>query len=145
LIVLASGEKRAVLIASMSSALQTHAFESRSTILVVEDDHDIRVSVRNLLEDEGYRVLSVTDGRIALDVLLHAEPMPSLIILDLMLPVMDGWKFAECLRALPQFAGIPILIMSAWDEPPPPDQIVGFVKKPIDTGALLSLVERHCD
>jgi CheY-like chemotaxis protein len=129
----------------MASALQTHPFESRSTILVVEDDHDIRVSVRNLLEDEGYRVLSVTDGRTALDVLEEADPAPSLIILDLMLPVMDGWKFAERLRARPRFAGIPILIMSAYDAPPPPARIVGFVKKPIDTDALLRLVERHCD
>jgi two-component system, chemotaxis family, chemotaxis protein CheY len=121
-----------------------HVFESRSTVLVVEDDHDIRVSVRNLLEDEGYRVLSVTNGKLALDLLERAEPRPSLIILDLMLPVMDGWEFAEQLRERPRLARIPILIMSAYDEPPPPEGVVGFVKKPIDAGLLLNVVDRFC-
>ncbi|MCU1281960.1 MAG: cheY [bacterium] len=127
------------------TALQPHAFESRSTVLVVEDDHDIRVSVRNLLEDEGYRVLTVTNGRLALDLLERVNPTPSLIILDLMLPVMDGWEFAERLRARPRLAGIPIVIMSAYDDPPPPEDVVGFVKKPIDVGALMSVVDRYCD
>lgn len=129
----------------MAAAVQPHAFESRSTILVVEDDHDIRVSVRNLLEDEGYRVLSVTNGRIALDLLERADPAPSLIILDLMLPVMDGWQFAERLRARPRLADIPIVIMSAYDHPPPPKGTVGFVKKPVDTDLLLGVVDRYCD
>ncbi|MGZ3439851.1 MAG: response regulator [Polyangia bacterium] len=128
----------------MPSAPSPRTFESRSTILVVEDDHDIRVSVRNTLEDEGYRVLSVTNGRIALDLLERADPTPSLIILDLMLPVMDGWKFAEHMRAQPRLADIPILVMSAYEAQPPPPDIVGFVKKPIDTGALLRVVERYC-
>ena len=127
------------------NALHSHPFESRSTVLVVEDDHDIRVSVRNLLEDEGYRVLTVTDGRAALELLEHTAPSPSLIILDLMLPVMDGWQFAERLRALPRLAGIPIVIMSAYQEPPPPEAVVAFVKKPIDTDMLLHVVDRYCD
>ena len=127
------------------NALQSHPFESRGTVLVVEDDHDIRVSVRNLLEDEGYRVLTVTDGRAALDLLEHAKPSPSLIILDLMLPVMDGWQFAERLRALPRLAGIPIVIMSAYQDPPPPEAVVAFVKKPIDSDLLLHVVDRYCD
>ena len=127
------------------NALQPHAFESRSTVLVVEDDHDIRVSVRNLLEDEGYRVLTVTNGHLALDLLERVDPIPSLIILDLMLPVMDGWQFAEQMRTRPRLADIPIVIMSAYQEPPPPAGVVGFVKKPIDTAALLSVVGRYCD
>jgi CheY-like chemotaxis protein len=127
------------------SAQLSHPFESRSTVLVVEDDHDIRVSVRNLLEDEGYRVLTVTDGRAALELLERAEPSPSLIILDLMLPVMDGWQFAERLRASPRLAGIPIVIMSAYQDPPPPEDVVAFVKKPIDTDTLLHVVDRYCD
>jgi CheY-like chemotaxis protein len=129
----------------MPATLHPHAFESRCTILVVEDDHDIRVSVRNLLEDEGYRVVSVTNGHTALDVLERTEPKPQLIILDLMLPVMDGWQFADVIRGKPSLAAIPILIMSAYEDPPPPENIVGFVKKPIDTGALLSVVDRYCD
>ena len=129
----------------MNTATNTYAFESRGTILVVEDDHDIRVGVRTLLEDEGFRVLTVTDGRSALDLLERASEPPRLILLDLMLPVMDGWRFAELLRKRPRLARIPIVIMSAYEEPPPPDGIVGFLKKPVDAEALLRLMAPYCD
>ena len=129
----------------MGAAARTHAFESRATVMVVEDDHDIRVSVRALLEDEGFRVVTVTDGKSALDLLERTPQKPSLIILDLMLPVMDGWHFAARLRARPQLADIPIVIMSAYEDPPPPEGVVGFIRKPIDADALLKLVSSHCD
>ncbi|HWE30205.1 MAG TPA: response regulator [Polyangia bacterium] len=127
------------------NAPSAHVFESRSTVMVVEDDHDIRVGVRSLLEDEGFRVLTVTNGRSALDVLERASELPSLIILDLMLPVMDGWHFAEQVRARPRLAGIPIVIMSAYDDPPPPAGVVGFIKKPLNPDTLLHLVSTYCD
>ena len=129
----------------MSAAINTHAFESRATVMVVEDDHDIRVSVRALLEDEGFRVITVTDGRRALELLEQARDLPSLIILDLMLPVMDGWNFANRVRVHPRLAKIPIVIMSAYEDPPPPKGVVGFVKKPVNSDALLSLVSTYCD
>jgi CheY-like chemotaxis protein len=124
---------------------QPSAVEQRGTILVVEDDHDIRVSVRAVLEDEGFEVLTVTNGRMALDMLERISPVPCLIILDLMLPVMDGWHFAAHLREHPDLGHIPIVIMSAYESPPPPQGVVGFVKKPIDTDKLLHLVSLHCD
>ena len=127
------------------NAAATHAFESRSTVLIVEDDHDIRVGVRALLEDEGFRVLTVTNGQTALDVLDRAKDLPSLIILDLMLPVMDGWHFAERVRERPHLAGIPIVIMSAYESPPPPEGAVGFIKKPVKAETLLHLVSTYCD
>ena len=99
----------------MKTATNTYAFESRGTILVIEDDHDIRVGVRALLEDEGFRVVTVTDGRSALESLERAPEPPCVILLDLMLPVMDGWRFAELLRESPRLARIPIVIMSAYD------------------------------
>jgi CheY-like chemotaxis protein len=118
---------------------------SSGTILVIEDDHDIRVSVRMLLEDEGYTVLTVTNGRMALDLLDRIADEPRLIILDLMLPVMDGWHFAAQLRERPRWHKIPIVIMSAYESPPPPDGAVGFVKKPVDADKLLQLVALHCE
>ena len=126
------------------NATRHHPFESRSTILVIEDDHDIRVNVRNLLEEEGYKVVTVTNGKSALELLERLEPKPCLILLDLMLPVMDGWHFAERLRALPQLAPIPILVMTAYDEPPPPESAIAVFKKPLDVDALLRLVAGHC-
>ena len=112
------------------------------TVLVVEDDHDVRVAVRNTLEDEGYRVLSVTDGRHALELIEHSAP-PDLILLDLMLPVMDGWEFVERVRADARWSAIPIVAMSAYDRQPP-EGIVAFLKKPVRLEALTHLAERFC-
>jgi CheY-like chemotaxis protein len=116
----------------------------QGSILVVEDDHDTRVSLRFLLEDEGYTVLTATDGSSALELLRNAHPKPCVILLDLMLPVMNGWSFAERLKARPEWKGIPIVIMSAFQEPAPPAGVVGFCKKPLDLGSLLKLVEQYC-
>ena len=127
------------------NALGTHPFESRSTVMVIEDDHDIRVSVRALLEDEGYKVLTVTNGLSALSTLERLAELPSLILLDLMLPVMDGWHFAERMRLNPRLANIPVVIMSAYEDPPPPEGVLGFLKKPVDDEALLRVVSAHCE
>jgi CheY-like chemotaxis protein len=127
------------------TAVPNLAAEQRGTILVVEDDHDIRVSVRLVLEDEGFEVLTVTNGRMALDVLERIVEIPCLILLDLMLPVMDGWHFAAHLRGHERLGQIPIVIMSAYETPPPPEGVVGFVKKPVDADSLLRLVSLHCD
>ena len=64
-------------------------------ILVVDDDPDIRDSLREVLEDEGYEVACVGNGREALDHLKTANPRPCVILLDLMMPVMDGWQFRK--------------------------------------------------
>jgi two-component system, OmpR family, response regulator CpxR len=125
-------------------AASAHLFESRSTVLLVEDDHDIRVGVRNLLEDRGYKVLTATNGRGALELLASVDPKPSLILLDLMLPVMDGWHFAAQVRAQHPLAAIPIAIMSAFEDPPPPAGVVAFLKKPVRDDQLLQLVETYC-
>ncbi len=113
----------------------------RGTILLVEDDHDIRVALRTMLEDEGYRVLTVTDGRAALALLERTTP-PQLILLDLMLPVMDGWELARELRARPHLAAIPIVVITAFDRVPPP-QAAAVLKKPLDPDHLLRTIERH--
>jgi CheY-like chemotaxis protein len=125
-------------------AIDAYPLESRGTVLVVEDDHDIRVSVRTALEDDGFKVFTVTNGRSALDLLLRMTDLPCLILLDLMLPVMDGWHFAAILQQEPRLSRIPILIMSAYESPPPPEAAVGFVKKPVDADTLLSAIERYC-
>jgi len=82
-------------------------------VLVVEDDRDVRESLVAVLEDAGYRVMSAADGRAALD-LLRAGPRPAVILLDLMMPVMDGFEFrAEQVRD-PSLADVPGGIRSSW-------------------------------
>jgi CheY-like chemotaxis protein len=112
-------------------------------VLVVEDDHDVRVAVRLVLEDEGYQVDSVTDGRRALEHLERSAQLPDLILLDLMMPGMDGWDFAARLRANPRLCSIPVVVVSAFDELPPAG-IVAFLPKPLKFDALLQLAEQHC-
>ena len=129
----------------MNAAAAPHAFESRSTVLLIEDDHEIRVSVRNLLEDEGYKVLTAANGLSALDLLVRSPSPPCLILLDLMLPVLDGWHLVERLRTDPRLAQIPIAVLSAFDSPPPPSDIVGFLRKPVLDDTLLELVGAYCD
>ena len=116
----------------------------QGSVLVVEDDHDTRVSLRYLLEDEGYTVLTATDGSSALELLRHAQPKPSVILLDLMLPVMNGWSFAERIKQRPELKHIPIVIISAFQDPPPPQGAAAFCGKPLDLASLLKLVGQYC-
>lgn len=113
------------------------------TVLVVEDDHDVRVSVRITLESEGYQVDSVTDGRRALEFLERSVEPPDLILLDLMMPGMDGWEFASRLRASQRLRSIPVVVISAFDELPPPG-IVAFLRKPLKFDALMQLAAQYC-
>jgi CheY-like chemotaxis protein len=114
------------------------------SILVVEDDHDTRVSLRYLLEEEGYQVLTAPDGASAYDLLRTTSPKPCIILLDLMLPVMNGWNFAERVRLRPELKQIPIVVMSAFQDPPPPPGVAAFCRKPLDVEKLLHLLQAHC-
>jgi two-component system, chemotaxis family, chemotaxis protein CheY len=118
-------------------------FGTPGRVLVVEDDHDVRVSIRLTLEAEGYSVDSATDGRRALEFLEQSAQPPDLILLDLMMPGMNGWDFASRLRAKSRWCSIPVIVISAFDELPPPG-IVAFLRKPLKLDALLNLAARYC-
>jgi len=113
-------------------------------ILLVEDDLDIAEAILDVLMDEGYEVSHATNGREALE-LLHSQPRPSVILLDLMMPEMDGPQFrAEQLRD-PLLSRIPVVVLSA-------DRMIaqkahelgvwGFVTKPLQPEQLVSIVEQ---
>jgi two-component system, NtrC family, sensor kinase len=87
--------------------------ETLRQVLIVEDDPGIRMGLADLFTDIGYRPLCCADGRHAFQVLASARPAPELIILDLMLPVMDGWEFRLQQRADPRLAKVPVLAISA--------------------------------
>jgi CheY-like chemotaxis protein len=116
--------------------------EAPGTVLVVDDDDCIRGALQALLEDEGYRVLAAENGLEALAVC--GEGLPSLIVLDLMMPKMDGVTFMEALRrghpSIP-----PVLVLSASQRAP--QQVAqlgveGYLAKPFDLDELLHAVER---
>lgn len=109
------------------------------TILVVEDDHDVRVILRKTLEGGGYFVLSVGHGKEALK-LLETCTTPSMIISDVNMPVMGGVQFLAALRARPEWASIPILQLSA-EQGPPMSGVCCAMKKPLDLDELLAAIK----
>jgi CheY-like chemotaxis protein len=82
-------------------------------IVVIDDDDDIRDAVQEVLEAEGYTTLGAANGAEAIQLLRVAEKRPCLILLDLMMPVMDGWEFLKEIGDEPKLHGIPVAIMSA--------------------------------
>jgi CheY-like chemotaxis protein len=117
----------------------------RRTILVVEDDLDIREVMRMVLEASGYQVLEAGDGAEALRV-AHAH-RPCVIVLDLMMPGMDGFQFRESQLQDPAIASIPVLIASGGGAVPEKASelgAAGYLVKPMDVRGLLALLEDLC-
>jgi CheY-like chemotaxis protein len=115
--------------------------DSRS-ILVVDDDAHIRHSLLEALRDEGYQVAAVDNGRTALEFL--ATHSPSLVLLDLMMPVVTGWDVCATMRASESLREIPICILSAHSQAQAPEGVVSFLEKPIGLERLLHTVAQHC-
>ncbi len=125
--------------ASMDTAPGSHR-----TILVVEDDPAIRSFLKLALEFEGYAVLAASHGREALELLARTE-RPCLILLDLMMPVMNGWEFAEALRQDARLADTPVALVTAYVEDAKTFRGAQEVlRKPIDLDRLLGVVKRFC-
>lgn len=112
------------------------------TIMVIEDDHDTRVSLRQSLEAEGYFVFSAANGRIGIDTLKRIKP-PCLILLDLMMPEMDGEAFLKVLDADPALHIIPVVLVSAFPDRAKVLVTKAFVQKPIDLKSLLETIEKY--
>src|SRR3954463_2951434 len=114
-------------------------------VLVVDDDPDIRDSLREVLEDEGYQVACVSNGREALDYLKVTAPSPCVILLDLMMPVMDGWQFRREQKLDPAIADIPLVVITATGKRPVLIDAEERVLKPLDLGRLFEAIERYCE
>ena len=82
-------------------------------VLVVDDDDDIRTAVQEVLEEEGYSTAGASNGREALDLLLATNDLPALVLLDLMMPEMDGWELLAKMAEDPALYRIPVALMSA--------------------------------
>jgi CheY-like chemotaxis protein len=117
----------------------------RPQVLVVDDDDDLRGLVGDLLRDEDFTVIEAPNGRAALDYLLRTPTAPSLILLDLNMPVMSGREVVAALRTDARLAAIPVLIVTS--EPPraghPDEGTVGRLQKPYTAGQLLKHVREQ--
>jgi len=109
-----------------------------SRVLVVDDDEAIRESLRDALSDAGYDVAVAADGRQALGML---TPRPALLLVDLMMPELDGWELMDELARTAPLADIPVCVLSAIASHAPP-QAAAVLQKPVDLEMLLETVER---
>jgi len=119
--------------------------DAQDYILVVEDDFDIREALTQILEEEGYAVRGAANGKEALEV-TASGPTPSLILLDLMMPVMNGWQFRAEQMQNPRLASVPVLVISADPHVQPKAAtlgVAGLLKKPVSLDDLLAAVKTH--
>src|SRR5258708_7836957 len=126
-------------------SMRSPGFDKRAsgrTLLVVEDDADIREALDGLLSMEGFRVTGCGNGREALD-WLRGSPRPDVILLDLMMPVMDGWQFRVAQKHDPELAKIPVVALSA-DATAKAAAIDAdaYLKKPVDYETLIDTIDR---
>lgn len=110
-------------------------------VLIVEDDPDIRLLFSTTLSLHGFEVCTASNGGEALAA-LAAGPLPAVIVADLHMPVMDGWKLLTALRENPNVSSIPVIVLTAADDPdreaPRPDTIM---IKPVSTETLVEAIE----
>jgi len=118
------------------------AQDSRKSVVVVDDDPDVRDTVRLLLEVRGYRVLSAGNGHDAL-ALLAAHGAPGLILLDLRMPLMSGEQLLGELQRDPVLREVPVVVVSGADEPLPAGTR-SCLMKPFRLRELLHVVREHC-
>lgn len=118
--------------------------DKASSILIIEDDEDIRESLKNILEMEGYEVHAAKNGKEGLE-LLRNIPAPGIIFLDLMMPVMSGWDFLEARKKDGNsFGEVPVYVLTAVHNPMQIPKANGTIRKPIELENLLEIVREFC-
>jgi CheY-like chemotaxis protein len=120
--------------------------EALPTVLVVDDDADIRDAICLVLEHSGYSAVAASNGEEALR-LLRTGSRVNLILLDMMMPVMDGWGFRKSQADGPAFMKIPVVVLTGDGHASSKAAAIGavdYLRKPLDLDDLLAVVARHC-
>jgi CheY-like chemotaxis protein len=110
-------------------------------VMIVDDERDIRESLQEFFEDEGFTVSTAANGAIALE-LLEREPLPCVIILDLMMPVLGGNEVYARMQNDPRLSRVPVLVSTSDPSKAPSGVLI--MRKPIDLDRLLGAVRSHC-
>jgi CheY-like chemotaxis protein len=117
---------------------------NRKIIFIVDDDDSIRETLTFAFKHYGYEVFSAANGREALE-MLHSVPRPTIILLDLMMPIMGGGEFANSIEGDPLLADIPIFVLTAAvDKADLLKGVAGVIKKPLDLNGLLATCDKYC-
>ncbi len=120
----------------------TDSTTPQAPILVIEDDMDIRETCRQVLECEGYSVVTAANGAQGIEI-LRTPVYPALILLDLMMPVMNGWEFLKARSGDPALQAIPVVVVTAAGlaAGEQPASVQGFLRKPLELEDLLEAVK----
>ena len=123
----------------------TSAVRRRGRILLVDDYDDARATVREALEEAGHEVVEAGNGQQALNVLVSRFERVDLIIVDLQMPVMDGWRFIGLLNCYVKLSTIPVIVVTAASDPHleriTHRAVLGCVRAPYELGTLMAMVE----
>ena len=111
------------------------------TLLIVDDEADLRESLQEYLEDQGYRVLTATNGQEALEV-MSGDALPCVVILDLIMPVMNGRELHDRMQQDARLAAVPVIVSTS--DPSRAPAGVPILRKPYDLRRLLAAVQTHC-
>jgi CheY-like chemotaxis protein len=116
------------------------------SVLIIEDHHDTLDAIAELVGDEGHDHYEAANGYDALTWLDGQAELPCLILLDLRMPVMDGWDFLRAMRVVPRLADIPVIVISVTVNPKPPPVLPAkaFWSKPPDAQQIAT-VHQFCD
>jgi CheY-like chemotaxis protein len=134
-----------VLVAPSETAQVNDIFEqNKLSVMVIEDDSFIREELCEMLEDEGYAYFEAGNGQVALD-LLKDGVHPNIILLDLMMPVMNGWATLQHLSESDTLRTIPVIVLSAFADRTSslPAQAVNVLRKPINLFNLISVISKE--
>jgi CheY-like chemotaxis protein len=118
-----------------------------AVVMVVEDDADVRDAIAEVLQDHDYQPVGAANGQEAIAHLRSHPVMPCVILLDIMMPVMDGWQFRALQRQDPHLSPIPVVVLTAHanvQEAANKMAAAACLKKPIQLEALLATVEQFC-
>lgn len=116
----------------------------RCLVAIIEDDSEFRTMLRELLEEEQYRVIAVANGAEALE-RLRGDTIPNVILLDVSMPVMDGFDFLRFRNEDPQLSAVPVvLVTNAKPHERPTIGVNDVVRKPIDIDEILFAIKRYC-
>lgn len=116
----------------------------RCLVAIIEDDSEFRNMLRELLEEERYRVIAMANGAEALE-MLRGDTMPDVILLDVSMPIMDGFDFLRHRNADPRLSTVPVvLVTNAKPHERPTVGVSDVVRKPIDIDEILFAIKRYC-
>lgn len=111
-----------------------------NTVMVVDDETNIVLILKEILGDIGYKVISAPNGLYALE-LLKQMPKPDLFLVDLLMPVMGGRQFIEALQSVPEFSDIPVILVTGTIpnilDFPPPGTYQDVISKPFDINEIV--------